>query len=139
VGYLTQLFQRNQIPLDNILSLITSKDHPLSFFGRNIKWMTPGLISRIVFKYIKTGIFDTSLIPKRDRFYSSVNSLTIKNILLNRIINLINKIESIDEKVNRINILDCILTSDQLESYYGYRVDNNQSLDLQQDITKRSY
>jgi hypothetical protein len=36
VGFLTQLFQRGQIPLSSILSLIHNRDKPLSFFGRNI-------------------------------------------------------------------------------------------------------
>lgn len=36
VGFLTQLYQNKVIPLSNVLSLITNRDKPLSFFGRNI-------------------------------------------------------------------------------------------------------
>jgi hypothetical protein len=36
VGYLTQLFQQNKITLSQVLALITRKDKPVNFFGRNI-------------------------------------------------------------------------------------------------------
>jgi hypothetical protein len=37
IGFLSNLFQNNIIPLSNVLSLITSRDKPLSFFGRDIR------------------------------------------------------------------------------------------------------
>jgi len=36
VGYLTQLYSRGKFSFENLLSLITSRDYPLSFFGRKI-------------------------------------------------------------------------------------------------------
>jgi len=40
--------------MDDVLALITDKEKPLSFFGRNINWMKPALISRVVRNYLKT-------------------------------------------------------------------------------------
>jgi len=37
VGFLTQLYQNKIIPLSNILSIITNRDKPLAFFGRDIR------------------------------------------------------------------------------------------------------
>jgi hypothetical protein len=37
VGFLTQLFQNGAIPFSSVISLITSRDKPLSFFGRDIR------------------------------------------------------------------------------------------------------
>jgi len=36
VGFATQLFQNGLIKMEDVLSIITDKDKPLSFFGRNI-------------------------------------------------------------------------------------------------------
>lgn len=36
VGFSTQLFQAGIISMGDVLSLITDKSKPLSFFGRNI-------------------------------------------------------------------------------------------------------
>jgi hypothetical protein len=36
VGYLTQLYQRQKFSFERLMALITSKDYPLSFFGRKI-------------------------------------------------------------------------------------------------------
>lgn len=140
VGFLTQLFQNNKLPLSNILALITSKDKPVNFFGRNINWMKPALISKLVKNYIQKGVFDLSLLEKRDRFYSNVNELTIKHIMINKIEFLINKIDAIDHFKNRINLLDHLFTSDQLEGYYFYVVtDLKKSLELEKDLTDRWY
>jgi hypothetical protein len=36
IGFLTQLYQNRVIPIESVLALITQRDKPLSFFGRNI-------------------------------------------------------------------------------------------------------
>jgi hypothetical protein len=36
IGYLTQLYQRGKFSFEKLMSLITSRDYPLSFFGRKI-------------------------------------------------------------------------------------------------------
>jgi len=41
--------------MSDVLSLITDKDKPLAFFGRNINWMKPGIITKVISSYIKTG------------------------------------------------------------------------------------
>jgi hypothetical protein len=124
------------------LGLLTSKDKPVNFFGRNINWMTPKVISKIVFKYLKTGIFDLTLLDKRDRFYAINNERSIKHILINKIDFLIEKIKLIDQSKNRISILDQMdFTSDQLQSFYNYcSLDDDgpkKSLELTKPITER--
>lgn len=139
VGYLTQLFQNNKITLDQILSLITSKDHPVNFFGRNINWMKPGSITLVVKKYFKTKEIDLSVIQKRDRFEAMKNINIAKHIMINKILFIINKVESINPLINRINILDHIITSPQLEDYYAYQMEQGKSLELEKPITERWY
>jgi len=109
VGYLTQLFQNGIISLTDVLSLINERDKPLAFFGRNINWMKPNLISRVLRNYLNTGNFDVNLLPERERFFATVNSITFKNVLLHKISDKITKIEKIDYLSNRIEILKTIL------------------------------
>jgi hypothetical protein len=104
--------------------------------------MTPKIISKIVFKYLKTGNFDLTLLEKRDRFYAINNERSIKHILINKISFLIDKIKLVDQSKNRISILDRMdFTSDQLQSYYAYvSIDDDgpkRSLELTKPITDR--
>jgi len=115
IGFLTQLYQNRFIPLSSVLSLITNRDKPLSFFGRDIRWMKPDLISRCLKSYFKTGSLDKNLLPVRERFFSEVNSITFKVILLNRIDELVKRIDKISLLDCRINLLDKILTFPELE------------------------
>jgi len=139
VGFSTQLFQAGIISMGDVLSLITDKSKPLSFFGRNINWMTPNLISKVVLNYLKTGKWDITLISKRDRFFASTNIMTFKLIIIHRIINSINRINKLNQVHNRINILDHLLSSNELEIYYQGLVQNNISLELDKKLTERSY
>jgi len=139
VGFATQLFQVGKIPMNDVLSLITDKSKPLSFFGRNINWMTPGLISKVIFNYIKTGKWDVSFIPKRDRFFAATNVMTFKLILIHRIINSINTINKINVINNRIQILDTIYDSEALRNYYKNLILSNKSLELEKPIYLRWY
>jgi len=36
VGFVTQLFQNNIVRISDVLSLISSREHPKAFFGRDI-------------------------------------------------------------------------------------------------------
>lgn len=108
VGYLTQLYQNRTIQLIDVLSLINNKDKPLAFFGRNIHWMNPGLISRVVRNYLSTGKWDISLLPERERFFATFNSITFKNILLHKIsekVSYINSISMIDNRKDIMKVL----------------------------------
>jgi len=128
VGFLTQLFQNGAIPFSSVISLITSRDKPLSFFGRDIRWMTPGVISRVIKGYFKTGIVDENLIPVKDRFFSEVNSITFKSILLHKIDKLVIRLDSLARSDHRINIFDQLWTSRSLQQYYQ-SIGGNLSLD----------
>lgn len=139
VGFATQLFQNGIIKMEDVLSIITDKDKPLSFFGRNINWMKPGLISKVVKNYLKTKKWDLTPIPKKDRFFASTNILTFKLILIHRIQDSIKRVFKLNLLENRISILDKMITSDDLESYYKSRLDKHLPLDLEKDITDRSY
>lgn len=68
--------------------------------------MTPGVISRVVKNYFKTGTVDPNLIPVKDRFFSEVNSITFKSILLHKIEKLCTKLDSLDRFKHRINIFE---------------------------------
>jgi hypothetical protein len=138
VGFLTQLFQKRQIPLSTILSLINNRDKPLSFFGRNINWMKPGLISRVVKKYLKTGEIQVKDLPIRERFFAEVNSIKFKSILINRIDALCTKIDKLDILRVRLNILDQLITSSELEDFFKDYIQKG-SLELEKDLIDRSY
>jgi len=105
VGFLTQSYQLGKISLSHVLGLTTSSDHPLSFFGRNINWMKPGLITKVVSTYLSTSKFDTSMIPRKEVFHSAVNSMTFKNVLLFKIQNIVKHIESLNISDIRRDIL----------------------------------
>jgi hypothetical protein len=139
VGFATQLFQTGLIKMEDVLSIITDKDKPLSFFGRNINWMKPGLISKVVKNYLLTKKWDLTPIPKKDRFFASTNILTFKLILIHRIQDSIKSIFKLNKLANRISILDKIITSDDLESFYKSRLDNSLSLELEKELVERSY
>nr|UTQ48828.1 RNA-dependent RNA polymerase [Monilinia fructicola mitovirus 11] len=136
VGFLTQLFQNKVIPLSSVLSLITNREKPLSFFGRNINWMKPGTISKVVRHYLKTGVVENSMLSRRDRFFAEVNSITFKSILIHKISKIVNEIVSIDPMITRINIMDQIMNSPDLESFYkNYKGD----LELDKPLVDRKY
>jgi len=136
VGYLTQLYQKGIIPLSYVLSLITNKDKPLSFFGRNINWMSPKIISRVVKNYMRDKVIKKDSLPVRERFYAAYNSIIFKNILIHRINSLTTKIKNIDVQMNRINLLDHIITSPELENWYKSQTS---SLELVKPLTNRWY
>jgi hypothetical protein len=139
IGFSTQLFENKIINMADVLSLITDKDKPLSFFGRNINWMKPGLISKVVKNFLTTGKWDITLIDKRSRFFAHTNILTFKLILIHRIQNSIKKVFKLNHISNRINLLDRVITSDPLEKYYKSLCDNNKSLELDKELTERWY
>jgi len=117
IGFLTQLYQNKVIPLSTVLSLITDRDSPLSFFGRNIRWMKPKVISSVVLNYFKTGVINKNMLPVRERFFSEVNTITFKNIMLNRINDKVNMLNSIDLLEIRLNIVDKILVIPEFVEY----------------------
>lgn len=134
IGYLTQLYQNRLIPLSSVLSLITNRDKPLSFFGRNIRWMTPVLISKCIKEYFKTNNIDKKSLPVRERFFSEVNSITFKVILLNKINNLVEIIDKTSLLDCRINILGRILTFEKLDALKASNPSEDSKL-----LTDRSY
>lgn len=97
--------------------------------------MTPGTISRVVKNYFKTGIVDANLIPVKDRFFSEVNSITFKSILLHKIDKLATKLDSIDRFKHRVNILDHLWTSTELETF----LKSVKDLELTKSLTDRKY
>jgi hypothetical protein len=139
VGFLTQLYQNKIIPLSNVLSLITNRDKPLSFFGRNINWMDPGLISKVVRHYLKEGKFNSNLLPIRERFWSEVNTITFKNILLHKISDFLDRLSVMNLERLRINLSDQMVTSDSLESYYSSLLEQGKSLELEKALCDRWY
>jgi len=139
VGFATQLFQTGIIPMNDVLSLITDKEKPLSFFGRNINWMKPGVISKVISNYIRTQKWDVSFIPKKDRFFAATNVMTFKLILIDRIQNSINLINKIDSLQNRIQILDHIYDSEELRKFYFDLTSQNRSLELTKPLIQRWY
>jgi hypothetical protein len=135
IGFLTQLYQNGAIPFSSVISLITSRDKPLSFFGRDIRWMTPGTISKVVKNYFKTGTVDPNLIPVKDRFFSEVNSITFKSILLHKIDKLVTKLDSLDRYKHRVNILDHLWSSKELETF----LKSVKDLELSKPLVDRKY
>lgn len=137
VGFVTQLYQNNIIPLSSVLSLVTNRDKPLAFFGRNINWMTPKIITNVVKEYLKTGEFKTSMLPIRERFYSEYNSITFKVALLDRIDRLVHKIESKTIQEYWVDTLDRgLINTDSLENWYKAYPN---SLELDKPLSDRSY
>lgn len=116
IGLLTQAYQRGLIPLSSVLSVITNKDKPLSFFGRNISWMTPVLISKVVKEFLKTGNISKFSLPVRERFFSEVNTITFKNILLHRIWDRTQDLLKLDLIENRINLLKTVIEFSDINS-----------------------
>lgn len=68
--------------------------------------MTPGVISRVVKDYFKTGQINQDLLPIRERFFAEVNSITFKSVLLNKIYRLLQELESFDSTAYRVNLFD---------------------------------
>nr|UYL94483.1 MAG: RNA-dependent RNA polymerase [Leptosphaeria biglobosa mitovirus 6] len=116
VGLLTQAYQKGHIPLNSVLSVITNKDKPLAFFGRNINWMSPVLISKVVKEYLKTGTINKYSLPVRERFFSETNTITFKNILLHRIGAKARELLKLDVTTNRIELLKTILDFSDMKS-----------------------
>jgi hypothetical protein len=121
IGFLTQLYQNRVIPIESVLALITQRDKPLSFFGRNINWMKPGPISRVVRGYFSTGTVNKNLLPQKDRFFAVTNSVIFKNILLHRINNIVKKIDGLNLIYNRMEIVKTLSGLEDLsEKDYMY-------------------
>jgi len=88
---------------------------------------------------MKTGKWDVTLISKRDRFFASTNIMTFKLIIIHRIKNSIDRINKLNTNDNRINILDHLLSSNELELYYQGLIQDNKSLELDKKLTERLY
>jgi len=116
VGLLTQAYQKGIIPLSSVLSVITNKDKPLSFFGRNINWMDSKLISRVVKEFLQTGTISKFSLPVRERFFTEVNSINFKNILLHKIWDKTQELLKIDLTQNRINLLKTVIEFSDISS-----------------------
>jgi hypothetical protein len=101
--------------------------------------MKPGLMSKVVKNYLSTKKWDLTPIPKKDRFFASTNILTFKLILIHRIQDSIKKVFKLNQLANRLSILDKIITSDDLESFYQSMSNKGLSLELKKPITDRSY
>jgi len=65
--------------------------------------------------------------------------MTFKLIIIHRIKNSIDRINKLNTNDNRINILDHLLSSNELELYYKGLTQNNISLELDKKLTERSY
>jgi len=78
--------------------------------------MSPKIISRVVKNYMRDKVIKKDSLPVRERFYAAYNSIIFKNILIHRVNSLTTKIKNIDVQTNRINLLDHIITSPELES-----------------------
>jgi hypothetical protein len=100
--------------------------------------MKPGLISRVVKKYLKTGQILVENLPIRERFFAEVNSIKFKSILINRIDALCTKIDKLDILRVRLNILDHLITSQELEDFFKDYI-NKGSLELDKDLIDRAY
>nr|AWY10987.1 RNA-dependent RNA polymerase [Sclerotinia sclerotiorum mitovirus 29] len=139
VGYLTQLYQNKVIPLSSVLSLITDRTKPLAFFGRNISWMKPKLISQVLKSYFESGEIRTSKLPLRERFFAEVNSITFKRILLHRIDRMVESLDKTDLMAIRVNILGEIITTPALESYMDAWKASGKPLELDKPFVERAY
>jgi hypothetical protein len=100
--------------------------------------MKPGLISRVVKQYLKTGILDPDSLPIRERFFAEVNSIKFKSILINRINSLVKKVDNLSITRVRLSILDRIISSDELTLFYK-DFPKDKSLELDKDLFDRSY
>jgi hypothetical protein len=116
VGFVTQLFQNNIIRLSDVLSLISSREHPTSFFGRDIGWLKPGLISKVIHNYLSNDKFDITILPKEERFHSELNVDTFKSVLIHDIEKYINQIRSTSILKNRVQICYNLITFPDLVS-----------------------
>jgi hypothetical protein len=100
--------------------------------------MKPGLISRVVKKYLKTGQISVKDLPIRERFFAEVNSIKFKSILINRIDALCTNIDKLDILRVRLNILDHLITSQELEDFFKDYILKG-SLELDKDLIDRAY
>jgi hypothetical protein len=107
----------------------------LSFFGRDIRWMTPGVISRVVKGYLDKGVIDINLIPVKDRFFAEVNTITFKSILLFKIEKLVTKLHSMDRMKHRVNILDHLWSNEELRTFLKL----TEELQLELPLVDRNY
>lgn len=115
VGVLTQAYLKGETKLRSVLALITNKDYPLSFFGRNINWMKPGLIRKVVKEYFERGVVNPTKLPVREQFFAEQNSVTFKVVCLHKIKNLVEQIKKMSIVEERVNILKTILTEEDIE------------------------
>lgn len=65
--------------------------------------------------------------------------MTFKLILINRIEKSISNIDKINVLNNRLNIVDQLYSSVELRAYYKSLTDQNKSLELTTELTKRAY
>jgi len=101
--------------------------------------MTPGLITKVVREYLRTGQFNVKLLPIRERFWSEFNSITYKNIILHKISDLSDRLGSMNLERLRLNLTDLMITSPALEKYYEGLVLSGKSLELGAAICDRWY
>jgi len=73
VGYLSSMVfskkapaQPDKFKIDHLLSLITSKDYPFSYFGRSIGFLKPDLLLKVLKSFL-AGTFKKDLISYTDR------------------------------------------------------------------------
>jgi hypothetical protein len=101
--------------------------------------MNPKKLVTIVRGFLQTGTLDTSLITKEEKYYSGLSIVTFKRILLERINNIIKKLDNTDIQVIRLNILGRVLSFPLLDEYFALLEHDKRPLELEKPLTERWY
>jgi hypothetical protein len=116
--------------------------------------MKPGVLLKFLKYYFINKRFDLTLLDVRDYKFSLENNLKIKEILLQRIVNIVQskdyfellvlrgydltRTRSIDQLKNRLNILDRMdFDSNEYKRFFRMLFDHSSGMDLKKPIYDR--
>jgi len=144
IGYLSQIAAKSKpgdsFDLSRLLSLISNKNYPLSYFGRKINWLKPD----ILIKFMK-GILNKSNLDKlsnyTDRRWSAINENAYKIILIDRILKLSRVLKEFDPLKYGFLYREFAGNSELETKFYKDRMERNlpEGLDLKTPLEKRPY
>ena len=141
IGYLSQLASTKDSGLlvSDVLSLITSSNYKLSYFGRNISWLKPNELLRVV-KSILNKTFKASSLDYTQRKWALINCNAYKLVLLKRIFRLYSKIS--DFNISKYSLLArdrAMLSHDSIFFKQLSQEFPDKSYELEKPLTSRWY
>jgi hypothetical protein len=140
IGYLTQVAnsKKSTFNISHLLSLLTDKGYPLSYFGRNLNWLSVDTLIKVT-KAVIEGRFKQDLISYTDRKWSKIKEDQYKLVLLSKIFTLYNKLKSLSFEKEAFRARELASNFKIEQDYFKSLVDSGKSLELTKPLFSRTY